>query len=361
MPVSKQYNVLLCPLDWGIGHATRSVPIINELINQGCNVIIGADHQPLAFLKIEFPKLKFVPFPGTKISYPNNKMMALKMLLSAPSILLGIYKEHRLLKKIIQEHDIDFVISDNRYGLWHSKIPSVFITHQIGIETPKSLRFLKPLLRMFTKFFIHKYNELWIPDLKNDKNLSGSLSHGYRIKIPHFFIGPLSRFQAPENDIKIEPQSILAIVSGPEPQRTIFENILIMELQKHPVRSTILRGKPELKQKEQRDNITLYSHLPTPEFLELIAKAEYIICRSGYCTLMDLAILHKKAVIVPTPGQTEQEYLAKYLHQEGIFLSQKQSSFSLENVLNEFHSYSGIKLEVDQKMLTERIAALTSI
>lgn len=361
MPIKKKYNVLVCPLDWGIGHATRCVPIIKELIKQDYQVIIGADKRPLDFLKIEFQKVKFVPFSGTTISYPANKFMALKMFFTLPRFLLGILKEHNDLKQIVREHNIDFIISDNRYGLWHKKIPSIFMTHQIGIKTPSSLSFFKPLLDLMNRFFIQKHSQLWIPDFENEPNLSGSLSHGYHLNIPTCFIGPLSRFSDTVDFKKNNYPKIIALISGPEPQRSIFEEILISEFKLHPEKSVIIRGKTESQKIETINNITLYPHLPTSELLEFLKNANLIICRPGYSTIMDLAVLNKKAVLVPTPGQTEQEYLARKLKGKGIFFSETQANFSLNTALGEYQTYSGIQLINDYKILQNRIELLKEI
>jgi len=361
MSIRNKYTVLVCPLDWGIGHASRCVPIIRELIKQDYNVIIGADNRPLDFLRIEFQNLKFVPFSGTTILYSANKSMALKMLFTFPRFLFGIRKEHNKLKQIVRDQKIDIVISDNRYGLWHKKIPSIFITHQIGIKTPRSLSFFKPLLNLVNRFFIQKHSQLWIPDFENEPNLSGSLSHGYRLKIPSYFIGPLSRFT---NKKTIENNSfpeIVALVSGPEPQRSIFEEILIAELKTYPEKSYILRGKIESNKTETINNITLYPHLPTSQLFSLLKKANLIICRPGYSTLMDLAVLNKKAVLVPTPGQTEQEYLARKLKRNGSFFSESQTTFSLDTALSEYQSYSGIQLVNNYKILQNLIKLLKDI
>lgn len=361
MPNKKTYTVLVCPLDWGIGHAARCVPIIKELIKQDYNIIIGADKRPLEFLKIEFQKLKFVSFSGCNISYPANKHMAWKMGFTFPRFLLGIRKEHRKLKQIVSEHKIDFIISDNRYGLWHNEIPSIFITHQIEIKTPKLLSFLKPLLNTLNRFFIHKHSQLWIPDFEDEPNLSGSLSHGFVLKIPTFFIGPLSRFTDKKKIKSNNYPEIVALISGPEPQRSIFEQIMIAELKKFSGNSAILRGKPESNKIETIDNLTLYPHLPTTELTPLLKKANLIICRPGYSTIMDLAALNKKAVLVPTPGQTEQVYLAQSLKRKAIFYSEIQTRFSLDTALSEYQSYSGIQLINSYDILKKQIKLLKDI
>jgi uncharacterized protein (TIGR00661 family) len=356
---STKYKILICPLNWGLGHATRCIPIIGELVKQGHTVIIGADERPLALLKSEFPNLQFICFPGKIIKYSGNKFMVIKMFFSMPSIFYGIFKEHQLLKKIVKEENIDIIISDNRYGLWNKSIQSIFITHQIGIKTPCLLNFLKPLLLSINKFFIYKYDKLWIPDYEDEPNITGSLSHGYKLNIPHSFIGILSRFKKSEYREEKKSFMILAIISGPEPQRTLFEKKLISNLQNYSEKSIILQGKTEIEATTKMGNTTLISHLPTANLQSLINKANIIICRSGYTSIMELASLNKKAIFVPTPGQTEQKYLAKKLKEKGLYYSMEQDDFNIKIALKEQILYTGIDMKNNSNLLLSHIRKLS--
>ncbi len=353
-------TVFICPLNWGIGHATRCIPIIRELIRQGHKVIVGADERPMAFLKSEFSNLQFICFPGKIIRYPKKRSMALKMFFSTPSILWSIYKEHKLLKKYIKEHHIDIVVSDNRFGLWNKNIYSIFMTHQIGIQIPKRLAFLKSFVLKLNTYFIHKYDELWIPDYEEEPNLSGKLSHGYNLKVPQYFIGPLSRFENKKDKEPKDKPEILVLISGPEPQRSLFEEIVIKELKVHPQPSVILLGKTESIIYKKIDNVSIYSHLGTREIQSLIQYANIIISRPGYSTLMDLALFNKKVIFIPTPGQTEQEYLANKLKKEGIYFSMPQKEFNLNFALEQVASYEGLELKYNNEVLVNRIQKLAS-
>ena len=244
-------NILVCPLDWGIGHATRCVPIINELNAQNSNVILGASGRSLSFLKKEYPNLQIIDFPGYKFSYPDKGNMALKMALQAPAILKGIKEEHKVLKKIIQDFAIDAVISDNRYGLYSNSIPSVFMTHQVFIQTPSQLNFLNPILLIKNQGFIHKFDECWIPDFQGDQNLSGDLSHKKSLPDNYHFIGPLSRFSLNRETKPTEYKyKILVMLSGPEPQRTVLENLLVDQLSSLKIKCAVVLGKTELKEQK---------------------------------------------------------------------------------------------------------------
>lgn len=355
-------TVLICPLDWGLGHATRCVPIIKELIADGARVIIAADNRPLAFLKKEFPDLEFVVFPGFNIVYPDSGSMVLKMLFSIPKILKGIRKEHRLLSKIISDKNIDIVISDNRFGLWNNSVKTVFITHQLMVKCPKQLKFLEFFLHKQNKRIIKKYDECWFPDFDSLNNLSADLSHKNKKPGNAHFIGPLSRFigYAPSESHNEMVFDLIAILSGPEPQRTIFENIITEQVLANPdIKAVIIQGKTDCVQsKVIMDNIEIYPHLDTEALFEKISKSRLVLCRSGYSSIMDLARTGKKAILVPTPGQTEQEYLAKYFMNKNIFYASAQKRFILHDALAKANSYTGITAGFDYSVLKNRIKYL---
>ena len=355
--MKKLKKILVCPLDWGIGHATRIVPIINILIDKDFEVIIASDKRPLAFLKTEFPDLQFIKFEGYNITYPEKGSMVLKMFFLLPKIIFKIFSEHRKLKKIIQKHQIDIVFSDNRYGLWNKKIPCIFMTHQIMIKMPRNFKFLEKFLYKINKLIIKKYDECWIPDNQGSPNLSGDLSHKFSPSEKSFFIGSLSRFndQLPTKKIDVKTD-ILALISGPEPQRSIFEEKILSQLKNLKLKSVVVRGMPENENPDNRDkNVKVYSHLNSKKLSEYILNSKLIICRPGYSSIMDLAALNKKAIFVPTPGQTEQEYLAKYFHEQKIFYSVKQKDLDIKKAIENSKNFSGLSIKNDYSILKERI------
>ncbi len=334
---NKQNRILICPLDWGLGHATRCIPIIRKYLEEKAEVIIAAEGRPFVLLQNEFPQLQFVKFLGYDIAYAENRSMVLQMLFSSPKIVFKIYQEHQALEKIIDEYKIDTVISDNRYGLWNKNVKCIFMTHQIMIKSTNQLKFLEPILYRINKWFIKHYDECWIPDYAGENNLSGDLSHQYPLPHNAKFIGPLSRFTAhsPTSSLREEGQKLLILLSGPEPQRTILEKKIMEQLTTIKIKTTIVRGTPGLTEKLNAPNhVTLYSHLETNQMQEAILNAQIILCRSGYSTIMDLAVLNKKAVFIPTPGQTEQEYLASYHAAKGNAIYFKQDEFNLDAICN---------------------------
>lgn len=305
-------RILVCPLNWGLGHAARCVPLIREYLKNGNEVVIAADGAALAFLRSEFPELKIITLPSYKIRYSKGNTQIWAMLRSFPAIIFGIFREHYWLKKLLKNEYFNLVVSDNRFGLWTRKTNCVYITHQLMVKMPKFLKWLEKPIWRFHRFFISKYNECLIPDFEGKENLSGDLSHKYPLPQNARFIGPLSRF----TNIKVEKTEnsfdIVAIISGPEPHRTIFEHQIIEKYEKSNDKILIVCGLPQSKTSvTTKENITIVPHLPDNELAAYLIAAKKIISRSGYSTIMDLYALNclDKAEFIPTPGQTEQEYL----------------------------------------------------
>lgn len=348
----KGKRILICPLDWGLGHATRCIPIIRLLLEKNAEVIIATDKQPLALLKKEFPSLKFIVFKGYEINYSRTNSMVLSMFFSIPKIIRAIKREHIELNRIIDENNIDVVISDNRYGCWSKKTKSIFITHQLMIKSPFGENFLHHKILKYIKNF----DECWIPDYEGADNLSGELSHKYKIPANTFFIGPLSRFKFVKN-LEME-YDIMAIISGPEPQRSIFEKQVAEQIYKSDLKALVVYGIPEKEIKiETKQNVKMISHLSAIEMEECISKSKIIIARSGYSTIMDLATLGKKAFFVPTPGQTEQEYLAELLKSKKVSFFQNQKIFDLQLAMSESEKYSGFNPHhVNENLLALKIS-----
>ena len=346
-------------MDWGLGHATRVVPVIEALKKRFVNLIIGADNRPLEFLKQRYPDLEVIRFPGYTPRYPVKRTMALKMITEMPEMIKQADKAHMFLEKLIDEKGIDLVISDNRYELWSKKVKTVFITHQLNIQTPKYGKVAKPALRQMIFSYIKKHDELWIPDFEGEPNLSGDLSHidNYPVNNYHF-IGPLSRFQYVTPKAVNNKPEILIMLSGPEPQRTILEVKLKDQAFRLGLPTVILQGRTEENHHVQMGNIDIYSHLPDDEFAGYMAAAKTIVCRPGYSSLMDLVWFGKKAVFIPTPGQTEQEFLAETLKQKGLYYYQDQKDFNLQQALVKSEDFPGLTMQNNINVLEERLKVL---
>lgn len=305
-------RILVAPLNWGLGHATRCIPIINNLLSQGHQVIIAADGYPLQLLQQEFPLLQYIEFISFSVRYSTGRFQIGKLLLSLPKILMDIWSEHRKLQTYIKQYNISYVISDNRFGLWSKHVPCVYITHQLMVKMPKSLFVFEPFGWLIHRFFINRYTACWIPDEAENGGLSGDLAHKYPLPKQARFIGCQSRFFYTPDIVPAETYHTVVVVSGPEPQRSLFEKEWIEKLLGKEKTVLIIQGLPQQEvNTKQLANITLVSHLPSPELKAQLLTAKEIICRSGYSSIMDLHVLNKRATLIPTPGQTEQEYLAE--------------------------------------------------
>ena len=308
-------NVLVCPLNWGLGHATRCIPLIQSELVNGNKVIIASDGMPEQLLKAHFPELIYIQFPSYQFRYSRGNSLIVAMSSSIPAILSGIIREHYQLKKISRDYNIDKIISDNRFGCFNKKVQSVYITHQLNIMMPGKLKWAEKLIRKIHYLFINQYDRCLIPDYPGAKNLSGALSHGFQLPRNAQFIGPLSRFDAIIIPALPDIYENIAIVSGPEPQRTLFQQQLSEICLESGRKSLLICGLPGKDIPRQTiANLTILPHLTTAELAGLLVRANKIYCRSGYSTIMDLDALGclEKAVLFPTPGQTEQEYLGEY-------------------------------------------------
>jgi len=309
-------KILICPLNWGLGHATRCVPIIRKLVAEGHEAVVVADGFPLVFLKQEFPELRFIEFPSYSIYYAAGKSQVGAMLFNFPNIFTGIVREHFWLRDLLSSEYFDRVISDNRFGIWNNRVHSIYISHQLMVKMPTNLTFLEPIIHRIHKVFINRYDECWIPDSEENGGLSGDLAHKYPLPHHAMFIGTLSRFQGMEV-LPNTAYDVVAVVSGVEPQRTIFEDKLMLKYNNKSEKILIVQGQPQAENKEIKiGNITLVSHLSDSDLAAVLLGAGKIICRSGYSSIMDLDALKclHKAEFIPTPGQPEQEYLFE-IHQ----------------------------------------------
>ena len=336
-------TILIAPLDWGLGHATRCVPIIKELLKNNCNVIIGAEAATASLLKKEFPELLIIQINGYRIKYSKKiYFLPFKIFIQIPRILKHIYKEHLWVKKVVKKHSINAIISDNRFGLFHSNMPSIFITHQLLVKTGHS--FSEKIIQNINHWFIQKYKFCWIPDFKGSTNIAGELSHPKSYPKNVQYIGGLSRFEKQENVKK--KYELLIILSGPEPQRTIFENILLSQLKHTKGPILLVRGLPEndtsssFQQNNIHAHVQIVNHLTANDLNDAMLQSKLVISRSGYTTVMDLIKLQQKAILVPTPGQTEQLYLADNLYNQQLFYTTPQEGFNLMNAIEQATNFS---------------------
>ncbi len=340
-------KIIIAPLNWGIGHATRCVPIINELIKNGFEPIITSDGDALRYLEKEFPKLQSFELPSYNIQYSSKAyFFKLKILSQVPKIYKAVAEENKVIQQIITEENIQGIISDNRFGVYSKKIPSIYVTHQLNVFSGITTFFTSKIHQKIMK----KFDEIWIPD--NEKiNLSGKLSKVNKFDVPIKYIGLLSRFNEVKTQNTKYKHDVLVLLSGIEPQRSILENLLIKELSATSKKILFVRGKIAPKQNiADTDNITFIDFLKQEALKKALLESELVIARSGYSTIMDLAVLHKKAFFIPTPNQQEQEYLASHLEKLKIAAFSSQNNFKVE-MLNKTSNYTGFVAHFSKEAL----------
>lgn len=354
-------KVLVTPLDWGLGHATRCIPIIRELLGRGCTVSLAGSGASLQLLKDEFPGIVSYELEPYAPVYPEKRSrMVWKMVSQLPKFFVTIKREHEQLEQLVSQNKIQLVISDNRYGCWSKQVPSIFITHQSNILMPKRFGWLSPIVRLANRRLIKKFDSCWVPDFPGGISLTGDLNK-FSTKQKKFFkfIGPLSRFKASKKK-RDQVYHVAIILSGPEPQRSIFEKIIKLQLSATDVKYCLVRGVVNPSERSIAPNI--FDYLTSSKLQDIIESSKIVVARSGYSTVMDMASLHKKVIFVPTPGQTEQEYLARRLHESGIAFSCPQHKFDLQYALHESQDFTGFKhFNIDSGLLSDTIDSLLGI
>lgn len=332
----KNKTIVYAIIDWGLGHVTRSTPIIKRLIKDGNKVILVSYGKALSMIKQEYPECEILEVKDTQIRYPKfGFLFVFAIVLQIPKMVLGWVHERQQIKKIVKEYHADLIITEMRLGFWHKKIPSVLITHQLRFHLPKRLQWAGILGEWFNRIVFAHFDRVFVPDAAGNPNLSGILSHDSAIsrhpKVRH--IGCLSSVVPSENHVE-EDIDYLISISGPEPQRTEFEKKVLSQLDRLDGKVVVTLGRPAENKNILRkdDKVTIYTHLNRADMNNMMQRAKHVICRSGYSTVMELLALSKSAMFIPTPGQTEQEYLGEIYREQGLFTSCSQEELDLGNL-----------------------------
>jgi uncharacterized protein (TIGR00661 family) len=331
-------TILITPLNWGLGHATRCIPIIRALLENNFIPIIASEGVALALLRKEFPYIQSLELPSYQIEYAKNgRNFKWQLIKSLPKMIAAIVKEKKIVNLWIEKYEIDGIISDNRPGVFSKKIPTVYITHQLNVMTGNTTKFSSKC----HQYFIKKHKECWIPDTDGSPNLTGELGHLTSSNLNLKYIAPLSRMHKEEIPKQYD---LMIILSGPEPQRTMLEEKLQMEIERFEGEIIFVKGIVEKTQTKQKiKNVTYYNFMNTKQLEQTFNESELVLCRSGYTSIMDLAKLGKKAFFIPTPGQYEQEYLAVKLQAEQLVPYATQNDFTIED-LSKVKSFKGLSL-----------------
>jgi uncharacterized protein (TIGR00661 family) len=359
----KNKNILICPLEWGLGHAARMIPVARKLRLRGNNIFIGAGGEHMALLRTEIPEATFISFAGFSPGYSKHLPSYLVMLFKIPLLTWHVIREHRKLKQIISEYNIDVVISDNRFGLWNKRITSIYFTHMIRIPFPRPFRFLEFSGVLIHRFFMSRYDACFIPDLPGENNVSGRISHNVRLPRNARYAGLLSRFSgiSPAETCRVGQKHNTVILSGPEPQRGILKEKLEERFRDQEPVTVILGGKPsDGSEMIQDGNLIYFSHLAAADMAAMIISSEAVITRSGYTTVMELIGFDVSALLIPTPGQTEQEYLAGYLEKRGWFKASSQKHCADADLATRKAACNGrMMMEESERLLDEALDSLS--
>ena len=254
-------RILFAPLDWGLGHTTRCLPIIKAFQLAGAEVNVACNQHQAHLLEGEIPGLRILSLDGYGLHYSKSKWLTwASIALQAPKILTAIKSENRWLAALLRAEKFDVVISDNRFGFHHPGLHSIFITHQLRIRVPLN-NWVEDLIQKWNYRFIQKFDECWIPDFEKEPTLSGSLSHPNLLPAMEIkYIGPISRFKKNVAS-NAASQELVVVISGPEPQRTIFENLIIPQLRNWNGKAVVVRGLPsETNTIPSFENISVYNH-----------------------------------------------------------------------------------------------------
>jgi UDP-N-acetylglucosamine transferase subunit ALG13 len=336
LPTPQPKNILLAPLDWGLGHTTRCMPILSYLLELGHNPIFAGNDDQASIIKSTFgKKIKTVKLDGYNVRYsPVNRFFQAGLMGQAPGLIKKIKQEHSWLADNAGPLGVDGIISDNRYGLYHPSVPSVILTHQLQIRTGLG-RVADNLVQQLHYKYLNKFGATWVVDSAVSPGLGGTLSHSVRMPADYQYLGHLSRFGDEKcSSSRSADAATLILLSGPEPQRSILSDLLWHQAKNINGNFIFSEGSSSAQQRNDiPGHITYYQRLEWAQLGAVLNDAGLVISRSGYSTIMDLVALQKKAVLIPTPGQTEQLYLAKMLHAQGRFFSASQQGFNLEKAM----------------------------
>ena len=362
--MNKTDTILICPLNWGLGHVSRDIPIIRRLITQKFRVIVAGDQTIIDYISYEIPDIETELLPDVNISYSKGNSQIIKLLYQFPKSIYSFYREKKLTAQLVIKYNPILIISDNRYGVRHPNVKSVIITHQLMLKMPKYLKWLEKITNRLIKKLVSKFDVCWIPDNPLPYSLAGDLVHKYSLPKNAILIGPISRFMddftlnnsQKDNFHSNNKYDLLAIISGPEPQRTILQQKLSQKLSTQNIKCLIVAGTiTENSEIKQSKNIAILPHLDSYILANYIINTPIVVSRAGYSTIMDLWYLKRRAILIPTPGQTEQEYLAKNsLKQNHFFL--KQSEILDFDFTQHTVKETDNKFQFDEKLLDKNLA-----
>lgn len=349
MPDHANKRILLSVLNWGLGHATRCVPLIDAWLDAGHSVTLASDGNALAYLQQRYPNLPHLELPSLNLRYSKRLPAWWMIFRQSRPFVRHRQSDYQVITKFLADHPHDVLVSDNRYGSWSTSVPSILITHQLQPIAPFALRWTSPIVSGKLRFWFQPFHEIWIPDVEDEAvRISGKLSKPLRGIPPVRFMGPISRLTHSPQPVK--QYTVVALLSGPEPQRSLLEEKLKQQLNALAGRSVIIGGKPGGSVSETSSNVEYLPFADDDKLAQLLQSAELVVARSGYSSLMDLIRLQVPALLIPTPGQTEQEYLAQRAEVIVGYHCQQQSQLDIPGV---FADVAVLKLNLPDQLLQQ--------
>ncbi len=333
-------KVIVAPTDWGLGHSTRDIPIIRELQRRGHEVTVATGSRALSLLKQEVPECRFLTMPGPKVRYGRTKFFITEFVREIPKVLLSYNRENRDLHRLLEKESFDLIISDSRFGFYSEWVPSYLINHQISFDLPLG-RAVEYAMARFNEYNFSNFNRVIVPDQNLKKGLAGGIAktkiEGIRKKL--FYAGILSSVSKTRSKEDID---YLISISGPEPQRTLLEKTVLPQMKHLEGKKVVVLGLPQSNKTRNAKDLFLKDHANREEMADYMNRARFIITRSGYTTMMEVAELDKKrGLFIPTPGQPEQEYLSKWYEKNNWFHSVQQNKLNLAKDVSEAEGYKG--------------------
>jgi UDP:flavonoid glycosyltransferase YjiC (YdhE family) len=322
-------KVLVSPLNWGLGHASRCIPIIQGYLKKGADVHVASDGDALKLLQNEFPELTFHSLPGYEVKYGDESGLIASLVFQVPGLMKNISAEYMAMQKLQEQENFDLIISDNRPGIKSKKTKSVYLTHQLQFKVKFGGKLAGKMHQMMYKDF----DEVWVPDVESPNSLAGELSQSNKPKVK--YIGHLSRAQ---NVLEAKIYDVLLLLSGPEPQRSKLEDELYRQLKSSKLKVALVRGTsvPRLRTHPKFKIIDLAN---AKEIDQLVAQSKVVVARTGYSTLMDLSVWKRPCLLIPTPGQPEQEYLGNYLSDNKWAKVVNQKNLNIVEQLEEIQKF----------------------
>lgn len=343
-------RVLFGVCSWGLGHATRDLPLLRRMIKAGHTLTLVGIGRSLDLLKDELKDAcSYFTIPDSSSVYSERDFSVTRFLSYFPIYMSEIVQEHSQIKKLIKREKYERIISDNRYGVYNKEIPSYLISHQLRFIAPGRVKLFEMATEGFNySFFKYNFSKFLVPDYKEDP-LSGDLSHNLKyFKEKRIeYLGVLSDLKKRETAEDID---YFISLSGPEPQRTILEKKIFEQAPLLKGKVVIALGKPEDPRDETANHLRVFGYLGRKRQEEIMNRSKLVITRPGYTTIMELSLLGKRALFIPTPGQTEQVYLAEYHKKRRNFYCVGQDKLNLTRDVEEAKKYPGLlhKIRTDE-------------